>query len=655
MHFDFNSMRINTKMQLISVAVAVSIALLAVAYIVQDRITVSAQSEQSIAMDVRDSVAILREDLTTMTVAAERLVARRDRGQVEIYNNASASALEAVTHLPENSAITTDLRAHQSEFATLAGSIESMGWTEDEGMQQQLRGAVHHIEDRLEELTAGATPVEAATYQALTIKMLMMRRHEKDYMLRGDAEKYGGRIHDRANEFRDIMRGSTLSSSTQRELDALLTEYVDAIDAYMQVAEAIAGEQATSTATLTALSTVAADLDSAAQATFAAESESLMSTQTMFRWGMLAVGLIITALVLLGVTVIARSITRPLSAIIDVTNQLTKGNFKVEVPARDRKDDLGELAAAVQSFKEGSVEREQLQAQQAQEAEAAKERMEARDNAISEFDARVTQLLESAGVAITDLNDVSGKLESAAGVSSSGANEINGLVQETSANVQTVASAAEELSSSIREISEQMNHYRSIADSAQRESNTAKETMTELQSMAQNIGSVVQLITDIAEQTNLLALNATIEAARAGDAGKGFAVVASEVKSLANQTAKATEEITQQIAGLAAASDSAAVNVEKVVEVMAESAQIAASVAAAVEEQSAATGEISNTANAVASSMEQVADRTVSVTGAVDDTSHAVGGVRSSANTMANETSNLRQGVEDFFSKIRAS
>ncbi len=118
---------------------------------------------------------------------------------------------------------------------------------------------------------------------------------------------------------------------------------------------------------------------------------------------------------------------------------------------------------------------------------------------------------------------------------------------EASANVETAAVAADELSRSIAEISRQLTHTTNIVGLATSEARATDGEIGGLADGAQKIGDVVKLIRNIAGQTNLLALNATIEAARAGEAGKGFAVVASEVKSLAVQTAKATEDIANHI------------------------------------------------------------------------------------------------------------
>ena len=119
--------------------------------------------------------------------------------------------------------------------------------------------------------------------------------------------------------------------------------------------------------------------------------------------------------------------------------------------------------------------------------------------------------------------------------------------------MQTVASATEELSSSVLEIGRQVAQSTKIAGKAVEQANHSSATIQGLANAAQKIGDVVELINTIAGQTNLLALNATIEAARAGKSGRGFAVVASEVKALAEQAAKATGEISQQILAIQAA------------------------------------------------------------------------------------------------------
>jgi len=165
--------------------------------------------------------------------------------------------------------------------------------------------------------------------------------------------------------------------------------------------------------------------------------------------------------------------------------------------------------------------------------------------------------------------------------------------EQTSANVQAVAAAAEELDSSISEISRQVDQSRGITKNAVQEARETSQSVQALADASQKIGQIVSLIQNIAGQTNLLALNATIEAARAGEAGKGFAVVAQEVKNLASQTAKATEEISEQIAAIQESTQSTVSAIGRISTTIDTIDETSVAISAAVEEQAATTSEIS--------------------------------------------------------------
>ncbi|MCP5040086.1 MAG: methyl-accepting chemotaxis protein, partial [bacterium] len=186
----------------------------------------------------------------------------------------------------------------------------------------------------------------------------------------------------------------------------------------------------------------------------------------------------------------------------------------------------------------------------------------------------------------------------------------------------------------------------------------AKKTDKQVQGLAASaneIGDVVNLISDIAEQTNLLALNAAIEAARAGDAGKGFAVVAQEVKSLANQTAKATGDINQQISGIQAETGTALTAIQSIGATIDEINQIAATVSAAVVEQDAATGEIARSVAQASQGTQQVTVNIVEVTDGAEKTGTAAGQVTGVAESLNERAGSLKHVVEEFLSSIRAA
>src|SRR6202012_3425877 len=149
-----------------------------------------------------------------------------------------------------------------------------------------------------------------------------------------------------------------------------------------------------------------------------------------------------------------------------------------------------------------------------------------------------------------------------------------------SSNVETVASATEELTASIGEIAKQATRSAEVAGKAADEARRTNTVVEGLASGTQKIGEVVTLIQSIASQTNLLALNATIEAARAGEHGKGFAVVASEVKALANQTAKAPEEISTQIQAIQSATGEAVAAIQAISGTIGEINEISGAIAA---------------------------------------------------------------------------
>jgi methyl-accepting chemotaxis protein len=157
----------------------------------------------------------------------------------------------------------------------------------------------------------------------------------------------------------------------------------------------------------------------------------------------------------------------------------------------------------------------------------------------------------------------------------------------------SVASGAEELNASVREISEAMTKSKETAATAVDRVEAADQQAQRLSAAAESMSSIVELIGNITGQINLLALNATIESARAGEAGRGFAVVASEVKNLANQAKQATDKIGQEIGNLNGISGDVVKALDSIKKAIQDVSEYVTSTAAAVEEQSAVTGEMS--------------------------------------------------------------
>ncbi|MBL4614627.1 MAG: HAMP domain-containing protein [Magnetovibrio sp.] len=351
----------------------------------------------------------------------------------------------------------------------------------------------------------------------------------------------------------------------------------------------------------------------------------------------------------------ARSITKPISAMTDSMAVLANGNLNAEIPSQDRSDEIGEMAEAVQVFKDNAIEVKRLEEEQkANEERATQEKRDMLLKMASEFENSVGGVVNAVSSASTEMQSSASSLSATAEETSKQSTTVAAASEEASTNVQTVASAAEELSSSISEIARQVSQSTQISATAVTEVEGANDKVQGLAQAAQKIGEVVALITDIADQTNLLALNATIEAARAGEAGKGFAVVASEVKNLANQTAKATEEISSQIGGIQSATEDAVQAIGSIGGIITQMNEIASTIAAAVEEQGAATSEIARNVEQAAQGTGEVSSNISGVTQAAAETGASADQMLGAAKELSQQSELLRSEVDKFLSNIRS-
>ncbi len=353
---------------------------------------------------------------------------------------------------------------------------------------------------------------------------------------------------------------------------------------------------------------------------------------------------------------VGHSVTRPLRAMGGAMRVLAAGDLTIEVPFQDRHDEIGEMSAAVQVFKDNAIEIERAKEERdALRIRAAEEKRQSMEALAASFEDTVGHIVEAVSASALGMKQTAEQMSGIAAQARDRSDLVSSAATSASGNVETVAAASEELSYSINEIEKQMTASNLIARTAVERAEATNETMKVLSETAGKIGQVVELINHIAKQTNLLALNATIEAARAGEAGKGFAVVASEVKNLANQTAHATEEISNQIDAMQNVSSEALEAIAVIRQTIGEISESVSSVASAVQQQSSATQNISQNTQEAATSTREVSTNIVAVQTANDETSEAATAVVNAAGDLSTEADKLRKEVDRFLAEVRAA
>jgi methyl-accepting chemotaxis protein len=405
--------------------------------------------------------------------------------------------------------------------------------------------------------------------------------------------------------------------------------------------------------TIEKMDNVKASIGQAFEKTTADTDDRISSTVTMQE-------IVAGAAVLMGLMIaflIARSIIGPLSGLTSGMKELAGGNFGVVLPGLDRKDEVGDMAQAVETFKVLAEQkaRDEAEAKIKQGQIAARQRKADMIKLADDFESAIGEIVETVSSASTELEASASTLTSTAVRSQELTTMVAAASEEASTNVQSVASATEEMASSVNEISRQVQESARIATDAVDQARKTNDRVGELSKAAARIGDVVELINTIAGQTNLLALNATIEAARAGEAGRGFAVVASEVKALAEQTAKATGEIGQQISGIQAATQESVGAIKEISGTIEKLSEISSTIAAAVEEQGAATQEISRNVQQAAQGTQQVSSSITEVQRGASETGSASSQVLSAAQSLSGDSNRLKLEVGKFLNSVRAA
>ena len=369
--------------------------------------------------------------------------------------------------------------------------------------------------------------------------------------------------------------------------------------------------------------------------------------EKLLRLGGIGAGILVA--MLLAAWAVNRDIVASIGRLRATMQRLSGGDLSGDIPGTERRDEVGSMAAALLVFQQRLAEAARLAAEQETlRQQAAAEKQQALRDMADTIETESTRALGEVMQRTNAMTGTADSMRASAGrtdAAAHGAAEAAGVAM---ANAGAVASAAEELSTSIQEIGHQVAQSTTIVRRAVAAGQETRTSIEALNERVGRIGTVADMIAEIAARTNLLALNATIEAARAGEAGRGFAVVASEVKALAGQTARSTQEITQRLAEIRAATDASVAAVGGIEQAITEVNTIAGSIAAAVEEQGAATAEI-------ARNVAQTATAVNEVTGRIGEVSEEAGGTDRRADHVQANTAALAEAVGELrHSVVRA-
>src|SRR5579872_566855 len=302
-------------------------------------------------------------------------------------------------------AIGNSLRKYQAHFTAVASEKVLLGLDEKSGLEGRLRGSVHDIEARVDELHQ----------PSLVVTILMMRRHEKDFILRRDA-KYGEEMRRRAFEFDTEIDGAEISEATKTELKKKLTDYQRDFFAWFDTALKLAAESKAMSESfaeiepvIEAVSKAVSDIRTEAEQSNAKIRDDISSK--------LKIVILLVAFTVLGIGFfIRKSISKPLSALRAAMAELAGGNFAIVLPGLGRADEIGEISQAVETFKINAEQkaRNEAAAKAHREQEAMLLRKADMVRLADDFEAAVGEIIETVSSASTELEASAGALNSTA-------------------------------------------------------------------------------------------------------------------------------------------------------------------------------------------------------------------------------------------------
>ncbi|MCA1786760.1 MAG: methyl-accepting chemotaxis protein, partial [Desulfobacteraceae bacterium] len=347
----------------------------------------------------------------------------------------------------------------------------------------------------------------------------------------------------------------------------------------------------------------------------------------------LLVGLLVILAGVIVTVFLVRSINRPLKELADKAIKVGEGDYTITFHS-DIDDAIGKLTNSLGIMVNKGK-------QMLEDIIRSSESLSAASTQLAAISDQMVGNAESttdiANDAATNARDVSDNMVS-----------VSAAMEESTVNLDTIASASEEMGATITEIAENSARARQTTESAVTIANRSHESIVELGNAAKAISSITETITNISEQTHLLALNATIEAARAGEAGKGFVVVANEIKDLAQGTSQATDKIRTAIDGIQSKTGITVKEIKDITRIIGDVNEIVTGIVTAVEEQSITTNEIVTNVTQASQGISEINDNVANSNQMTSKMSQGVSQVKERSLEVKESSQHVKKSAEEL-------
>jgi methyl-accepting chemotaxis protein len=543
-----------------------------------------------------------------------------------------------------------ELTTFSAAFDSLAAKVAYRGVHPRDGLHGVFTQALAEFETQLEILAKGTPSVRAVVLSYL----LSLRRAEQKIMI---TQAFTDTAEHASAVERVMLSVPLITMRNQSESDIINNlllyqmSFGNWLATRIEEGELRRTLQSTKDQTVSYLARMLNEAEQAQAQVIAAVNAKQRFNTLLVR----SVSVIAAALAILLGAIIGRFLHQSLHVTHVTMDRLAKADTSVDVPGLERKDEFGDMARALEVFRQSESERQRLSKISLRSAKAESERSKHLEGRIQQFEARVAESLHAMQSASASVAVVAEQVTYGAHVVCHEAQTAEASAAVAEREVTAAAAAVQQISSASQDVSRQAARSSTIANDAVTRAQTALTTIRSLASESGRISDVVNIINNIAAQTNLLALNATIEAARAGAAGRGFAVVAQEVKQLASATGRSTDQIAQQIATMQSTAESAVVEIVSVDRVLSELLELALNVSSAVEEQTRGISALSESIERAAAGSRDSASSIQKALGQTVEGRPGLDNLRTQAAELAEEGDRLQREVQMFLDEVRAA